>query len=194
MLSRRARAFESDQDFKAYVDARRLNRDLLHPEIAETVWLSFMRGDYSEAVFKAIRAVEVAVRVAAGFEAGAHGVPMIRRAFHTKGGPLSDPNQGAAEAQALMDLFTGAIGSYKNPHSHRDVVLEVGEAHEMVILASHLLRIVDHRRPDSDRWSIRRSWIEYPDDVNGPKRTRRSVSMSSRKITPLPLSVSDRVF
>ena len=145
-LSRRARRFENEAAFADYRTARLLPKDLLHPAIATTVWLSFMRGAYPTAVFEAMRAVEIAVRDAAGFAQAEHGVPMIRKAFNPKGGPLTDPAADEGEREALSALFAGAIGSYKNPHSHRNVPIDTPrEAVEIVLLASHLLYIVDAR-------------------------------------------------
>lgn len=152
MLSPRAQRIETEEDFRQFELARRLNRDLLHPAIAEEVWLSFIRGRFAAAVFEAMRAVEIAVRESAGFSEGDHGVPMIRRAFHKDTGPLRDPGQEDAEREALMHLFAGSVGSYKNPHSHRNVPMEdAGEAIEIITLASHLLRIVDSRQAMGQR-------------------------------------------
>jgi uncharacterized protein (TIGR02391 family) len=145
-LSRRAQRFENEAEFTDYRTSRLLPKELLHPTIATTVWLSFMRGAYPTAVFEAMRAVEISVRDAAGFAQSEHGVPMIRKAFNPKGGPLSDPDADEGEREALSALFAGAIGSYKNPHSHRNVPIDTPrEAVEIILLASHLLGIVDAR-------------------------------------------------
>lgn len=73
----------------------------------------------------------------------------MRKAFHPDNGPLTDTNAESGERRAMSDLFAGAIGAYKNPHSHRRVSLDdPDEAAEIILLANHLLRIVDGRRSE----------------------------------------------
>lgn len=115
---------------------------MLHPRILEACWTSYFRGEYDTAVFKAFRELEIEIRTAGDYPAHFVGPDLARRAFH-EDGPLSDKSIPVAERQALSSIMAGAIGSYKNPHSHRKVTLDAVEAAEMLILASHLLKILD---------------------------------------------------
>ena len=144
VISRRGQQLRTRDQVDSYRRANRLPSQLLHPRIAQKVWALFLRGDYDTAVFQAFKEVEVEVRKAANFADADIGVALMRKAFQ-EGGPLADATALEAEQQALAHLFAGAIGSYKNPHSHRSVTIESTEANEMIVLASHLLGIVDKR-------------------------------------------------
>jgi Protein of unknown function (Hypoth_ymh) len=63
------------------------------------------------------------VREAGKFTAGDIGVDLMRKAFNPDQGPLTRTSDEPAEREGLMHLFSGAILSYKNPHSHRFVKL-----------------------------------------------------------------------
>lgn len=146
VLSRKARDAKTPRDLEGVRAAASFPKELIHPKIAAKSWLAIARGDFAEAVFSSYRAVEIAVREASGVEPHIIGVDLMRRAFHPDTGVLRDERMQTAEREATAALFAGAIGSFKNPHSHRDVSVEAAEARELVLLASYLLRVVEGRR------------------------------------------------
>ena len=144
-ISRRGkRALESGNP-TAFRNARLLPRESLHPVIVEKVFGPYLRGDYETTVFAAFKEVEIAVRTAGGLPATLVGVELMRAAFNSNNGPLSDQSLPTAERESIAHLFAGAIGTYKNPNSHRRVTISAEQAAEMIIIASHLMRVVDER-------------------------------------------------
>lgn len=154
--TRRAQSLKSRKDVEQFRKGRILPIELLQPTLAEKVWPLFLRGDHDVAVFQAFKEIEVAVRNAARqkehdtvekteYPNDLVGTKLMRKAFHPEDGPLANKRAVAAEREAEMHLFSGAIGHAKNPVSHRDIDLPPREAARLVVLASHLLSIVEER-------------------------------------------------
>ena len=120
---------------------------LFHPLIIKRAYPALRREEYDTAVFRAFKAVEVRVRELSGSPPDLVGTALMRKAFDIESGPLTDAHAPKAEREGLAHLFAGTIGCYKNPHSHRDVELTYKEAFEMVLVASHLLRVLDRIKP-----------------------------------------------
>ena len=146
-ITRRGQKLIDPNAFESYRRASILPRSLLHPRIESRVYPSFLRGAYDTAVFEALREVEVAVREAAGFGSDKYGEKMMRDAFRPDNGPLTDTTSVRSEQEAVANLFAGAIGLYKNPSSHRTgTVQDPAIAVEVIVLANHLLRLVEDRK------------------------------------------------
>ena len=145
-VTRRGKGIKTNKDLEAYREAAPLPQPQLHSIIAKKVWPLFLRGDYDVAVFQGFKEVEIAVREAGEYAETDYGTTLMGKAFNIKTGKLTDPDQPEAERRAVSALFSGAIGYYKNPFSHRDVNVTAEEAAEMIIFASHLLRIIDSRK------------------------------------------------
>ncbi|MFI0242958.1 TIGR02391 family protein [Streptomyces sp. NPDC016845] len=115
---------------------------ILDSALEEKVRPIFNLGDYETACFAAMKAVEVEVRAAAGLDSSVLGVDLMRQALKP-GGPLADSGAHGGEVVAIMELFAGAIGAFKNPSSHRTVHFDDPvEAAEVVQLADLLLRLL----------------------------------------------------
>jgi len=115
----------------------------LHSLLVQRVRRQFLLGEYEQAVFVAMKAVEVRVRSLSGLGDAMVGVPLMTQAFR-EGGPLVDPDAVPAERQGVMNLFQGAYAVLRNPAGHREVDYDdVTEAAEAVGTASLLMRILD---------------------------------------------------
>lgn len=141
----RGRAVQTYQDVRALISGEQLPEHFLHPDIVAHSRPLFLQSRFESAVFEAFKALEVAIRSAARLSDGDIGVQLAQAAFHPESGPLTDKSAEKGERVALMNLMWGALGSYKNPSSHRRVQIGAEEAREMIILASHLIRIVESR-------------------------------------------------
>lgn len=145
-ITRRGAEIVQEGNFEKFRQATSFPRTILHPQIAVVAWPSYLRGDFETAIFTAFKEVEVAVRDAARLDADAVGTRLMRTAFDKNTGPLTDYDLIEGEREAQAHFFAGAIGSYKNPSSHRRVShADPIAAGELLMLASHMMRVLDDR-------------------------------------------------
>lgn len=148
MLSRRARAITTPEAFKQAQHIKLIPKGVLDPQLAQKVWSPFIRGDFELAIFAAFKEVEVRIRTVAELPVTEVGVALARKAFHPRTGPLTDTSiSDPGEKQAHSDLFAGALGSFKNPSSHRDVdYTDPVIAASLILHANTLIKIIENRK------------------------------------------------
>ncbi|MGD9855844.1 MAG: TIGR02391 family protein [Planctomycetaceae bacterium] len=149
-ITRRGMQCRTHDGVEEYRKRRLLSPELLHNAIRDCSLGDYLAGDFESAILKAFRKVEIEMRSACGYSAGETGVPLARKAFQPlpNPGPLTVTTELPGEQQALSDLFAGAMGRFRNPAAHGTRTFDDPiEAAQLLLFASHLMTIIDERRP-----------------------------------------------
>ncbi len=143
-ITRKGEKALEEEDFTAYVKASLLSSETLHPIFVRKVKPLFLRGDYDTAIFQAFKIIEVQVRNKGGYTNSDYGADLMRKAFHSETGTLTNSKSEKAEKDAMSHLFAGAIGLFKNPTSHRFIEnITPEDAADLIRFANFLLRMVE---------------------------------------------------
>ena len=143
-LSARGLQIATPEDFTHLGAISLYPRGRIHPEIERRTFSDFVAGEYESAVFKAFKAVEARVRDKGGYTDADYGTVLMAKAFGLPDGKLTDSSEQPSESEALRKLYSGAIGRFKNPSSHRFVgYSDPAVVVEMLGLASILMRRLD---------------------------------------------------
>lgn len=119
----------------------------LHPRLKAKCLDHLIAGKYDDAILNAGKVIEVYTRTLANLEDTDIGVNLMRTAFRPDA-PRLHYSDVKSEQQSVMELFSGFIGVFKNPQSHRFVGISDHEiAIEVVWFANLLCRILDGIKP-----------------------------------------------
>lgn len=144
VISRKGREILTHEDPFNLLHAERILVHPLHHRIETKARIQFAIGAYGSAVFEAFKDLEVRVRTACGYSNNVVGDSLMRQAFSPDKGPLRDPKLVPGEQRAIMELFAGGIGAFKNPLSHRAVDFDDPTiAAEQLLFADLLHRMLD---------------------------------------------------
>jgi uncharacterized protein (TIGR02391 family) len=115
----------------------------LHPKIVQRCHIPFEKGEFDDAIFNAMEAVEEGIRVKISADSMDTGLGLISRAMNPKS-PLLTFSRVNAEQEAAHSLYRGAIGSLKSPLGHRFLdSSDPVNTFECLALGSLLMRMLD---------------------------------------------------
>jgi len=126
--------------------ASHFNLDFLHSRLKEKCADHFHSEKYDDAILNACKVVEVYTRELANLRDTDIGVSLMRKVFNPKQ-PILKYSDNSSEQEALMHLFSGFIGVFKNPQSHR--FMEIKDpltAFEVLNFANHLCKILERTK------------------------------------------------
>jgi len=115
----------------------------LHPKIIQRCQQQFELGQYDDAIFNAMKTVEEEIRARASAEPTDLGVKLVSKVMSPNQPKLifSEVN---SEQEAAQSMYRGAIGSFKNPLSHRFLdTSDPIKTFEILGFASLLMRMLD---------------------------------------------------
>jgi len=144
-VTRKGLDFSDEDNLQAYEFSKLLGDYGLDRALERHVRPLYNRGDYDTAVFRAYKEVEVRIRSKANLPDTLIGVNLARQAFHPDTGPLTEMSViDKGERESRMQLFAGALGTFKNPSSHRNVDFDnPREVAEIILFANYLIRIAE---------------------------------------------------
>jgi hypothetical protein len=132
VISRRGRQLRTSTYFEAFKRGTLLGHRTLDAVLTVRVISLFSRGQYDLAILAAFKEVEVRTRSKGNYLSEKLGTDLMRDAFNPDGGPLANQAIPKAKRQGRSDLFAGAIASFKNHSSHRNLTLGPEEARKPI--------------------------------------------------------------
>jgi len=123
-----------------------LNLHHLHPKLIEKCSDHFLSKKFDDAILNACKVVEVYTRELTNLKETDIGIGLMMQAFNPNK-PILKYSNIRGEQQAMMFLFAGFIGVFKNPQSHRFIdIKDPAVAFEVLNFANQLCRILDQTK------------------------------------------------
>lgn len=144
-LGQEAKGTITPRSFKSYFVTSILRRtfELLHPKILDRCQDLFESGQYDEAIFNAMKVVEEEIRFKASAGQSDIGFSLISKAMNPSS-PIISFSENEDEQKSAFFLYSGAIGSFKNPLSHRFLdTTDPIKTYECITMASMLVRMLE---------------------------------------------------
>lgn len=115
----------------------------LHPKILQRCQQQFESGLYDDAIFNAMKTVEEEIRVRGSAAQTDVGLALVSKVINPNQPKLIFSSVNA-EQEAVHSMYRGAIGIFKNPHSHRFLdTSDPIKTFEILGFASLLMRMLD---------------------------------------------------